>query len=45
MLNQLMNCGVQNFVAETFNLVSILVAEAGPSLAWEPGNPFNPLSV
>lgn len=45
MLNQLMNCGVQNFVAETFNLVSTLVVEAGTSLAFESGNPFNPISV
>lgn len=45
MLNQLMNCDVQNFVVESFNLVSILVVKAGTSLVWESGNPFNPGSV
>lgn len=45
MLNQLMNYGVQNFVADTLNLVSTLVIKAGTSLVCESGNSFNPISV
>lgn len=40
-----MRCGVQNFVATSFNLVSTLVVGAGTSLIWESGNLFNPDSI